>query len=79
MPCQPALLTVKELAAAFEEISGDPLQVEFGESRPGDVAGVYTVSKKAKDILGWEATLTETDAVRDAIAWLPVRKEKLGY
>ena len=72
-------VTVKELAASFEEISGDPLQVKFGDSRPGDVAGVYTVSKKAKDILGWEAKLTETDAVRDAIAWLPVRKEMLGY
>mgnify|MGYP002748317815 CR=1 FL=1 len=45
----------------------------------GAVAGVYTVSTKAKDVLGWEAELTETDAVRDAIAWLPVRKERLGY
>lgn len=72
-------VTVKELAASFEEISGDPLQVKFGDSRPGDVAGVYTVSKKAKAVLGWEAKLTETDAVRDAIAWLPVRKEMLGY
>ncbi|RMB61584.1 UDP-glucose 4-epimerase GalE [Tessaracoccus antarcticus] len=72
-------VTVKELAAAFEEISGDPLQVEFGDSRPGDVAGVYTVSKKAHDVLGWEAQLSETDAVRDAIAWLPIRKAMLGY
>ena len=72
-------VTVKELAASFEEISGDPLQITFGDPRPGDVAGVYTVSKKAKDVLGWEAELSETDAVRDAIAWLPVRKEMLGY
>ncbi|MCC2593666.1 UDP-glucose 4-epimerase GalE [Tessaracoccus sp. OS52] len=72
-------VTVKELAASFEEISGDPLQVQYGDPRPGDVAGVYTVSSKAKDVLGWEAELTETDAVRDAIAWLPVRKEMLGY
>lgn len=72
-------VTVKELAASFEEISGDPLSVQFGPPRPGDVAGVYTVSKKAKDLLGWEAKLTETEAVRDAIAWLPKRKELLGY
>jgi len=72
-------VTVKELAASFEEISGDPLKVEFGPSRPGDVAGVYSVSPKAKDVLGWEAKLTEQQAVRDAIAWLPVRKEMLGY
>lgn len=72
-------VTVKELAASFEEISGEPLIVQFGPARPGDVAGVYTVSTKARDVLGWRAELTETDAVRDAIAWLPVRKEKLGY
>ena len=72
-------VTVKELAASFEKITGDPLKVRFGDPRPGDVAGVYTVSTKAKDVLGWEAELTETDAVRDAIAWLPVRKERLGY
>lgn len=72
-------VTVKELAASFEAISGDPLKVTFGPPRPGDVAGVYTVSTKAKEMLGWEAQFTETDAVRDAIAWLPKRKEMLGY
>ena len=72
-------VTVKELAASFEAISGDALRVQEGPSRPGDVAGVYTVSSKAKDVLGWEAKLTEQEAVRDAIAWLPVRKEMLGY
>lgn len=72
-------VTVKELAASFEEISGDPLKVQFGPPRPGDVAGVYTVSQKAREVLGWEAELTETDAVRDAIAWLPQRKAMLGY
>ncbi|SDL10001.1 UDP-glucose 4-epimerase GalE [Tessaracoccus oleiagri] len=72
-------VTVKELAASFEQITGDPLAVQFGPPRPGDVAGVYTVSSKAKDVLGWEAQLSELDAVRDAIAWLPKRKEMLGY
>lgn len=72
-------VTVKELANSFKEITGDPLDVKYGPSRPGDVAGVYSVSNKAKDVLGWEAKLTETEAVRDAIAWLPKRKEMLGY
>ncbi len=72
-------VTVKELAASFEEISGEPLKIQFGDPRPGDVAGVYTVSQKAREVLGWKAELSETDAVRDAIAWLPVRQEMLGY
>lgn len=72
-------VTVKELAASFEKISGDPLKVVYGPPRPGDVAGVYTVSDKAAKLLGWKAELSEIDAVRDAIAWLPVRKKMLGY
>ena len=72
-------VTVKELAASFEEISGTPLRVVYSPPRPGDVAGVYTVSDKASRELGWSAELTEQDAVRDAIAWLPVRRDLLGY
>lgn len=71
--------TVKELAASFEEISGKPLRVKYGPPRPGDVAGVYTTSTKAKEILGWEAQLSEAEAVRDAINWLPERRQMLGY
>ncbi len=72
-------VTVKELAACFEEVTGTPLQMRFGDPRPGDVAGVYTISQKAKTELGWQAELSEVDAVRDAIAWLPQRKQLLGY
>ncbi|MFV0428359.1 MAG: UDP-glucose 4-epimerase GalE [Arachnia sp.] len=72
-------VTVKELAACFETVSGDPLSISFGPPRPGDVAGVYTVSTKAAQQLGWRAQLSETDAVRDAIAWIPQRQHMLGY
>ena len=51
----------------------------YGPPRPGDVAGAYTVSHRAKDLLGWTAELTPADGIRDAIAWLPERKKKLGY
>lgn len=72
-------VTVKELAAAFEAGAGRKLEIVEGPPRDGDVAGCYTVSDKAKRLLGWQTELTEADAVRDALAWLPVRKEKLGY
>lgn len=72
-------VTVKELVGAFEEATGRPLDVVFGPPRPGDVAGVYTVSTKAKDVLDWQAELSEADGIRDAINWVPKRKEILGY
>lgn len=72
-------VTVKELAQAFQDGTGKKLEVLDGPPRDGDVAGVYTVSTKAADQLGWKAELGMDAAVRDAVAWLPVRKEKLGY
>ena len=71
--------TVKELVAAFEAATGEPLKTIEGPARPGDVAGAYTVSSRAKETLGWQTELTEADAIRDAIRWLEVRKERLGY
>lgn len=71
--------TVKELVQAFEAATGEPLTSVDGPSRPGDVAGAYTISSKAREVLGWQAELTEADGIRDAINWLPRRKELLGY
>lgn len=71
--------TVKELVQAFEAATGEPLRSTDGPSRPGDVAGAYTVSTKAADVLGWTAELTEADGIRDALAWLPRRRELLGF
>lgn len=72
-------VTVKELVDSFEQATGDPLKVVYGPPRPGDVAGAYTVSSKAKEELGWQAELTPADGIRDAIAWIPERKKILGY
>ena len=72
-------VTVKELAAAFEEGTGRKLDIVLGPARPGDTAGVYTVSDRAASLLGWHAEFSIAEAVRDAVAWLPRRKELLGY
>ncbi|MGA4506638.1 UDP-glucose 4-epimerase GalE [Propionibacteriaceae bacterium G1746] len=71
--------TVKELVKAFETATGEPLKSVDGPSRPGDIAGAYTVSDKARTVLGWQAQLTEADGIRDALAWLPLRHDLLGY
>lgn len=71
--------TVRELVNAFEAATGEPLKSVDGPPRPGDVAGAYTVSNRALELLGWKAELTEADGIRDAINWLPHRRELLGY
>jgi len=70
---------VRELAQAFQAATGQPLTIAEGPARPGDVLGAYAIVDTAHAELGWTAQLTVPDAIRDAIAWIPKRKELLGY
>lgn len=72
-------VSVRELAEAFQAATGEPLRITEGPSRPGDVLGSYAVVDTAHAELGWTAELTVADGIRDAIAWIPKRKELLGY
>ncbi|TAM81158.1 MAG: UDP-glucose 4-epimerase GalE [Jatrophihabitans sp.] len=70
--------TVRELVAAFEQVTGAGLPVREGPPRPGDVAGAYARVGRAQQALGWRAELSITDGIRDALAWLEVRDAVLG-
>ena len=61
--------TVRELIAAFEEVTGVTLEVRDGERRPGDVAGAFADSSLAAELLGWHAELGIQDGILDALAW----------
>ena len=72
-------VSVRELAEAFQTATGDPLKIAEGPARPGDVLGAYAIVDTAHSELGWTAEFTVADGIRDAIAWIPKRKEFLGY
>ena len=61
--------TVFELAEAFGEATGTPLEVRTGPARPGDVVGSASRTDKARSVLGWSAERSLVDGVRDALAW----------
>ena len=61
--------TVFELAQAFGEATGEPLEVRTAPPRDGDVVGCATRTALAEEILGWRAELTVADGVRDSLAW----------
>ena len=50
-------VTVLELIAAFERVSGVKLNYRLAPRRPGDVVEVYADNTRARDILGWEPRL----------------------
>lgn len=62
-------VTVRELVAAFERVTKEPLPVVEVERRPGDQAGAYAIVDRAEAALGWKAQRSVDDGVRDALAW----------
>ena len=72
-------VTVRELVATFEKVYGKPVPVKEGPPRPGDAVGAYANVDKAREVLGWRASLTLEDAVASALAWGERRMRILGY
>ncbi|MFF8476038.1 UDP-glucose 4-epimerase GalE [Streptomyces sp. NPDC015414] len=69
--------TVRELYAAFNNVVNTPLATIDTDRRPGDVAGAYTKSDRAAELLGWTPKLSLEDGIRSALDWMPVRGELL--
>ncbi len=72
-------VTVRELIAAFERVFGRPVPVREAPPRPGDAVGAFANVDKARDVLGWTASLTLDEAIASALAWSDRRREVLGY
>jgi UDP-glucose 4-epimerase len=70
--------TVRELVDAFNAVAEAPVHVREAGPRPGDVAGAYTRSDRAKELLGWSPRLTVADGIRDSLRWAAVRVDRLG-
>lgn len=60
-------VTVLEMIAAFEKVSGQKLNYKIGPRRAGDVVAVYANNEKAKQIIGWTPQY-DLDAMMDT-AW----------
>lgn len=61
--------TVFELAEAFGEATGTPLDIRTAPPRDGDVVGCATRTTKAREVLGWSPELSLIDGVRHALTW----------
>lgn len=58
--------SVLELITSFNKVNGKLINFDYSERRPGDVPENYANTTKAKDELGWEATMTIEDMCRDS-------------
>ena len=55
---------------AFEEASGKALPHKIAARRAGDLPAIFANVSKAENELGWKATHTVADAMRDTIKFL---------
>lgn len=69
--------TVREMVAAFEEVTGRPLAKRETVARPGDVVGAYTRSDRAQRVLEWRPQFSLADGIRDSLRWADIRDSRL--
>ncbi len=62
-------VTVKEVVAATEKVTGKPLPVRYAPRRPGDPAVLLASNRKAETELGWKPVYTSIeDIIRTELA-----------
>lgn len=62
-------VSVLEVIAAFEKVSGKKLDYKIGERRAGDVVAIYADNKKAQSELNWHCQYSLEDAMLSAWEW----------
>jgi UDP-glucose 4-epimerase len=62
-------LSVLEVIAAFERVTGTIVNFQIGEKRPGDMAEIYADTHKAQEILKWLPSRSIEDIMRTAWEW----------
>lgn len=61
--------SVLDVVQAFEKASGQAIPYEIMPRRASDIAEFYANAEKARDILGWEVSLSLEDMCRDSWRW----------
>ena len=68
--------SVLEVIHAFEKVTGQRLNYEITNRRPGDVVAIYANYEKAKNQLFWEPQFNIEDIMRTAWDW-EIKRSKL--
>jgi UDP-glucose 4-epimerase len=70
--------TVREFVAAFQAAADRPLRVRETGPRPGDQAGSYTRSTRARGLLDWKPEFSVADGIRHSLQWSARRASVLA-
>jgi UDP-glucose 4-epimerase len=70
--------TVRELVAAFNSVVSPPVAAVEAPRRPGDPAGAFTRSERARRLLGWQPVHSLANGISDSLRWAEVRDSVLS-
>jgi UDP-glucose 4-epimerase len=70
--------TVRELVAAFDAVTGRPLDQRDAPARPGDVVGAYARNDLARELLDWVPKYDVQDGIRHSLEWARIRPDVLS-
>jgi UDP-glucose 4-epimerase len=70
--------TVRELVEAFNRVTDKPATAVDAPRRPGDSAGAFTRSDRARHLLGWEARYSVEEGIEHSLRWASVRNDILA-
>ncbi|MEV0617324.1 UDP-glucose 4-epimerase GalE [Nonomuraea sp. NPDC050404] len=70
--------TVRELAEAFNRVVDRPIELVEAPARPGDVAGAYTRSDRARQLLNWQAQYSIEEGISHSLEWATLRDSRLA-
>lgn len=70
--------SVLDMVKAFEKVVGHPIPYKIMPRRPGDIDECYADPSYAEKVLGFKATKTLDDMVRDAMRWQTLNPDGYG-
>ncbi|MDQ3100399.1 MAG: UDP-glucose 4-epimerase GalE, partial [Bacteroidota bacterium] len=62
-------ISVLEAIRAFEKVTGEKLPYKIGPRREGDVAAVYSDTRRSEQLLNWKAIHDIETMMASAFAW----------
>jgi UDP-glucose 4-epimerase len=62
-------VSVLELLAAFEKVTGQKINFSIAGRRAGDIEKIYADTTKANDVLGWKSAASLEETLLSAWNW----------
>ncbi len=70
--------SVLDMVKAFEKVTGKPIPYKIMPRRPGDIDECYADPSYAEQVIGFKATKTLEDMVKDAMRWQTMNPDGYG-